>query len=136
MRERRLGKALFLIACALCSALLFRMMRKLPDIRNKNGLTYGIHQILLIQAEKTVAPVIPCLEEMRAWNLAEDAVSRDGENLADRENEQGEDDGTKDGTALEEERITDDGETWEDGRITDDGETREDGNLSNVDDRL
>ena len=153
MRERRLGKALFLIACALCIALLFRMMRKLPDIRNKNGWASGIHQILLMQAEKTVAPVvsmgmsaeegyleraflhvaapvIPYMEERGAWNLVENAARRGGENHADVEKALGVNDGTNDGMAWGDERIADDGESREDENLVSNKMAREGGNLS------
>ncbi len=151
MRERRLGKALFLIACALCIALLFRMMRKLPDIRNKNGWASGIHQVLLMQAEKTVAPVvsmgmsaeegyleraflhvaapvIPYMEERGAWNLVENAARRGGDNHAGSEKALEVNDNMNDQMAWGDERIADEEEPWGDKRIGDDGESREDEN--------
>lgn len=144
MRERRLKQTLFLIACVLCTALLFRTMRKLPDIKDKNGWTPVIHQILLMQAEKTVAPVlamkkrmkdgcletaflhvaapvIPYVSERDARGLAKEEIRQEVENPAGREKAQGEDKGTNDGIAWEHEKIMEDGEPCGDERNAADG---------------
>lgn len=147
MRKRRFWKALFLIACVLCTALSFHIMRKLPDIRDKNGWASGIHRILLLQAERTVAPVmamgkgtekgyfenaflyvtapmIPCLEEQAAWRLAEDAVGRDKEKQANCEKAL---EDMSDGMAREEANCPNDKAVQEGENIANDGNVQEDG---------
>lgn len=136
MRERRLRQVLFLIACALCIALLFRIMRKLPKERSHDGWMIGIHHILFAQAVKTVAPVmavekgmeegclekaflyvtapvIPYMAERDAWSLAENAERTNVEKLAGDEKMQGEnygaDNGVNERTTKRDEGITNDG---------------------------